>query len=623
MEDMVPELEDLEERGYFKKQEIKQIVKKRTHFEYLLKRPAAVKMDFLRYAEYETKLESLRAHRKEVLGLQGKTTLADYSIVKRTHLIYERATRKFRGDLRVWLKWLHFCKSSGSTRQISRVLTKALQLHPAASGLWSYAAAWEFEHNSNAAAARTLMQRGLRMCKGSRQLWLEYFRMELMYAHKLRKRRHILGLDALPGVTAAPQADLDSLSDAQAATEEQTEAQSGEDAINAVLTGAIAKVVYKTGIEAVPDSIDFRQSFLEILSQFKFEGIESLQQSILDSIQRDFGDTEEAWDLKARAASSDQASTSEAVGVYEDALAAVPTARMFSMYATYLQDRLSQSSPPQPGKLSKGQAALVQQQLQLCKRAYQAGLAEEALLLRWPELAVQAGDEEGALEGAAAACQAMPTSSAAWQQRLALHAQHATVQACETSDDSGEAAMAKAARQLERLAVQAVAACEPAEAQPVWLLAFEKLTGLGSSSKKLTQALLHQLTGMRQGPTRGGMGLVAGAALQVTRQMQSLEAAQRLCDQMLAIPSPGGSFFQAAISMELAAMPSTPQSISRVQRLFEAGVAAHGCVDHELWLQYASFEQKHLKGARNVYWRAVKALAQPDDFVAMYSGRGT
>lgn len=74
-----------------------------------------------RYAEYETKLELLRAHRKELLGLQGKTTLADYSIVKRIHLIYERATRKFRGDLRVWLKWLHFCKSSGSTRQISRV----------------------------------------------------------------------------------------------------------------------------------------------------------------------------------------------------------------------------------------------------------------------------------------------------------------------------------------------------------------------------------------------------------------------------------------------------------------------------------------------------------------------
>ena len=80
-----------------------------------------------------------------------------------------------------------------------QVLTKALQLHPTASGLWSYAAAWEFEHNSNAAAARSLMQRGLRMCRGSQQLWLEYFRMELMYAHKLRARRRILGLHATPG----------------------------------------------------------------------------------------------------------------------------------------------------------------------------------------------------------------------------------------------------------------------------------------------------------------------------------------------------------------------------------------------------------------------------------------
>lgn len=86
---------------------------------------------------------------------------------------------------------------------------------------------------------------------------------------------------------------------------------SGEAAIHAVLTGAIAKVVYRTAIEAIPDSITFRQGFLEILFQFKFEGVRSLQEAILDSIQQDFGDTEEAWDLKARAASNDQASTSQ------------------------------------------------------------------------------------------------------------------------------------------------------------------------------------------------------------------------------------------------------------------------------------------------------------------------
>ena len=71
---------------------------------------------------------------------------------------------------------------------------------------------------------------------------------------------------------------------------------------------------------------------------------------------------------------------------------------------------------------------------------------------------------------------------------------------------------------------------------------------------------------------QGGMGSVAGAALEVTRQMQSLEAARCLCDSMLAIPSPGGSFFQTAIAMELAFLSPAPKSVSRVQRLFEVSL---------------------------------------------------
>jgi hypothetical protein len=35
----------------------------------------------------------------------------------------------------------------------------------------------EFEHNGNAAAARLLMQQGLRMCQGSTLLWAEYLNM--------------------------------------------------------------------------------------------------------------------------------------------------------------------------------------------------------------------------------------------------------------------------------------------------------------------------------------------------------------------------------------------------------------------------------------------------------------
>lgn len=48
MEEMVPELEEFVKQQYFSRQEVKQIVKRRQDFEYLLKRRAALKEDFLR-----------------------------------------------------------------------------------------------------------------------------------------------------------------------------------------------------------------------------------------------------------------------------------------------------------------------------------------------------------------------------------------------------------------------------------------------------------------------------------------------------------------------------------------------------------------------------------------------
>jgi U3 small nucleolar RNA-associated protein 6 len=130
------------------------------------------------YAEYETKLEQLRRARRRGLGLeQAKQSLADYALVKRVHFIFERAVRKFKRDLGVWTRWLEFCRATRSNRRLSRVAARALQLHPNAPGLWTYAAAWEFEENANPGAARALMQQGLRMCRDSRQMWLQYLDM--------------------------------------------------------------------------------------------------------------------------------------------------------------------------------------------------------------------------------------------------------------------------------------------------------------------------------------------------------------------------------------------------------------------------------------------------------------
>lgn len=51
MEEMIPELEDFERRGLFKRGEIKRIVAARREHEYRLKRRAALKEDFIRAIE--------------------------------------------------------------------------------------------------------------------------------------------------------------------------------------------------------------------------------------------------------------------------------------------------------------------------------------------------------------------------------------------------------------------------------------------------------------------------------------------------------------------------------------------------------------------------------------------
>ncbi|CAH2056590.1 unnamed protein product [Thlaspi arvense] len=69
LERMVNELEDLERRGLFSRQEIAEVVRQRRKFEYRLKRPSPLKQDFLAYIEYEKQLDALRlSARRRWLG---------------------------------------------------------------------------------------------------------------------------------------------------------------------------------------------------------------------------------------------------------------------------------------------------------------------------------------------------------------------------------------------------------------------------------------------------------------------------------------------------------------------------------------------------------------------------
>ncbi|KAG9296416.1 hypothetical protein G9A89_015008 [Geosiphon pyriformis] len=310
LEQMVPELEDLEQKNIFNKPEIKSIIKRRTNFEYALKRMQSQKIDFLRYIEYEMNLEQLRKTRKKRLKVKGKTTISDYAIPRRIYHIFDRALNKFKGDLGLWLQYIEFAKSSNSGKLLSKIFASALQLHPTKPPLWILAAQWEFERNTNIIAARVLMERGLRLNPTSKQLWHEYFKLELIYVAKIKARREILGISATSEETTdevkPDEFDEETMLKLPKITGQEflahEMAKAGEKIKkegflqiknnDKLMTGELAKIAFNHAIKAIPNDLSFRQKFIDIYKQFSdtFVG----QEEVYQSIRQDFSDNTRA-----------------------------------------------------------------------------------------------------------------------------------------------------------------------------------------------------------------------------------------------------------------------------------------------------------------------------------------
>lgn len=198
LEQSVPELEDLQRKGLFEKNEITMIMRRRTDFEQRIQGRGCKPRDFIRYSEFESNLEKLRKKRYTRLSSVGlvntKASLSDWAGIRRILFIFERASRKFPGDLEIWSNYLMHAKSNGAIKVIYRVYSKLLQLQPRNIDAWLSAARYEFEDNSNAKGARILFQRALKLNPESLQLWLSYAQFELSYVSKLLARRQVLGL---------------------------------------------------------------------------------------------------------------------------------------------------------------------------------------------------------------------------------------------------------------------------------------------------------------------------------------------------------------------------------------------------------------------------------------------
>ncbi len=308
--------------------EIKSIVSRRREFEYLLRRRAPRKSDFLRYIEAEKNLEKLRSLRnKKVLarkdakereerkangdkGLPKKpisnSSIGDASIVQHIHLLYTRAKRKWKQDLSFHIQHAEFAKEKKSHNMLSKIYAEALQIHPRNTTLWIEAASHEYfgyvvskkdvgmSGGGSIKSARVLLQRGLRVNSDSKDLWLQSFCLELHYIQKIRGRRELLQLG---------------LKKNKIVEDDESEGSDDNANIDSFCEEAkLPRIIYKNAIKAVPQDVVFRIKFIDQCRLFPQTQV--IIDEIMTSIENDFGEVEEAWIARAKFAVDDSSSDS-------------------------------------------------------------------------------------------------------------------------------------------------------------------------------------------------------------------------------------------------------------------------------------------------------------------------
>ena len=161
----------------------------------------------MRYVDWEMNLDSLRQTRASRLGVKNK---AYYAGQRRPIFIMDRAVRRYPGDVGLWIRSVDVARKLKSYKKITEILTSMVRLHPNKPEVWTFVASYAIDDLGDMGQARVYMQRGLRFCKNSRDLWLDYFKLEMSYIAKLVARRSILGLDKQQEDQAAPQDDAKS-----------------------------------------------------------------------------------------------------------------------------------------------------------------------------------------------------------------------------------------------------------------------------------------------------------------------------------------------------------------------------------------------------------------------------
>ncbi|XP_058763364.1 uncharacterized protein LOC131636785 [Vicia villosa] len=649
MERMVDELEDLEQRGLFTRQEIAEIVKQRRKFEYRLKRPSPLKEDFVAYIEYETQLDALRSLRKKSvtreLKKQGNKNLRkskfDLAGLIRIIDIYELALKRYKGDIDLWFRYLEFCRVRKNGR-MKKALAKLVRLHPKVAGVWIYAAAWEFDQNSNVVAAGALMQEGLRFCPSSEDLWVEYLRMELTYLNKLKARKVALGEDK-GTLTRDPRTDeekqwkdenkelfmtLDEKEDNDGGNVvpednngenvEPDESQTNQE-LFADHGMDIFRTVYAGAIEAVP-SLNLRKRFFEILEGTNLSHHEDMCKEVLYDMKRDFSTEPEFWDWLARQECNLETTlengqeikipqVEKAIEVYEEALMSVPSGTMFSLYASFLTDIVA----PKDEEINiTGLSGLAEnflpQLLSVYERAESMRIITEDLACKYVSLHLQLRKLVDARKLVIKLCSGkLAESVPLWELRIAIEISCITRSSLLPSDTD--------LLYLFKLLKEILTKVPVSKSENLWLKAFKFYASKRRYFDKLVEISFRPLA--RDGGSESGFSL-SSTILGFILQKDGIHKARDIYKRFLALPHPGLALYRKCIELETdLTSKGDKDSLANARKLYESALATYD-QNVGLWQDYYRLETKMgtSQKATAVYWRAMKTIKDASEFTA-------
>ena len=268
-ERFVPELQEFARKKIFTKDEIASIARKRSDFEHILNARGSKPQDYAGYTEYEMNLESLRRKRVKRLGMKT----SNHTGQRRIFCVLDRATKKFPGDIGLWMQYITFAQKEGSSKKFSQLLTSLLRLHPTKPELWIYAAT---TGPANITEARSYMQRGLRLCESSEGLWIEYAKLEMMHISKIAGRRRILGLDVVEIEEESrqnseddPTATPGDIMPTQHPIDDVKQKALKKLSTGPALSDAIPIAIFDAAIKQFKESDKFCQRFFDMVAEFR------------------------------------------------------------------------------------------------------------------------------------------------------------------------------------------------------------------------------------------------------------------------------------------------------------------------------------------------------------------